>query len=197
MSYEGYLWLWEPFRNLLLPFFGTWFGARLAFKYDKNLKIEEREDKEIELAKYVQFVVISHIHIVKNTWIQYLQPHEQNTVNRHLLLKRYDFITSPSVDFSRLSFMADKDWLSILYDLFLHERKFLNFIDSLNKRSEFYNKYWEEIPDSKEKQEFIKSLTDNIYDSYLPIEKSNQEFFSRFRVYLDKKYPKQKFLSIE
>lgn len=184
-----------PFKEIFGPLVGAWFGAKMAFKYDRNLKNEEKIANEIELARYVQFVLISHIHIVNNMWNQYLKEQEKHT-HRHLVLKRCDFQPSPLLNFESLSFLSDNTWPDILYQLFIHEREFLNFVDSLNKRNEFYDANRKTLQSDKDNDRFIKDLTDIIYKSYSRIDESNLKFFPRFRKYIIKKYPHENFLEI-
>lgn len=183
-------------QNFAATGFGAWLGARYAFKNDKKINDEEKLKAEIERSKFAQFVLISHIHFSKNVWNQYLRPQYSNTEARHFKLKRFDFTEKvPSFDFQKLSFMLDEQDSNMLYRLFLHERKFLNFVDSIKTRNNFYNHLMNDKTESADSLAFLKQLTCNMYHSYEQIDSASSEvIFNDLTAYLNKRYPNTNFL---
>jgi len=127
---------------------------------------QERKEKEIQHSKCIAtiYLLLSRCSYLTNFCRNYLTADQSTLTDKVHFSIIYDYIRRDKIDFSSLSFLADKHDSNFLYELALIESTYFNFINSLETRNDILQNVINRL--SKVSERSDKSLHSELFTSY-------------------------------
>ncbi len=183
---------------------GTFLGAYLAFLFQRRHTEAKERDANLAAAKEAQFVIMVQFRGAKNIKNQVLDP-KKNDPDRHLSMPPFTVHAKfPSLNIPLLTFMLKGEGAQLLNELMLAEHQFCTLIGALEQRSLRHEAMQRRVSEHGPEIGFdhatviiLKDMTDSIFGIGDDVVKELQLTFERLRIYIEKKFPGAKALSVE
>jgi len=127
-------------EQALIGLAGVLIGALVS--YWLLTQYQERKEKEIQHSKCIAtiYLLLSRCSYLTNFCRNYLTAEQSDLTDEVRCSIIHDYIRRDKIDFSSLSFLADKHDSNFLYELTLIESTYFNFINSVETRNDILQK---------------------------------------------------------
>ena len=114
---------------------GAFFGATLAFAFERWKKNREERNKRMNCCRITQFGLFCRVNTLNNILRQYLTPQQQNLNRWAELLPTLVVDEQPRIPLDELSFLLDSVEPNLLRDLYIAQSKYGTYIQLIRTHS--------------------------------------------------------------
>jgi hypothetical protein len=182
---------------------GTFFGAYLAFIFQRRYTERKNREANLAAAEAAQFVIMVQFRGAKNIKDQVLDP-KLNDQDRHLTIPPFTVHAKfPNLDIPSLTFMLKDEGAQLLNDIMLAEHQFYTLIGALEERNMRHeamqrrvSEHGPEVGLDRATVIILKDMTDSIFGVCNDVVKQLPLAFENLRTYIEKNFPETKALSV-
>ncbi len=182
---------------------GTFAGAFLAFRFERNYKEHKDQTASLLAGKKAQFALASQISLLKNLRKNYLVTHKSDP-DRALMMTPITIHSRPgSIDLDSLAFFLDDEGAEVLGNLVTADQRFGSALGTLEQRNRVHEQAQRVLastsPPVLDKATFaiLTNLTDALYAGVDDAISTHEQEQERLTKYLQRRFPKGKVLSVE
>jgi hypothetical protein len=150
---------------------GAFFGATLAFAFERWKKNREERNKRMNCCRITQFGLFCRVNTLNNILRQYLTPQQQNLNRWAELLPTLVVDEQPGIPLDELSFLLDNVEPNLLRDLYIAQTKYATYIQIIRTRDRLHEDFQVDCKKGtagENDKVVLTQLTDELYDEIQP-----------------------------